>query len=63
MNRVLEIELQDTNNETVKKTIPCVNPAAADDDLLDFVEGFVGLTTNTHIRTKKVDTSVLVRGE
>ena len=63
MNRVLEIELQDTNNETVKKSIPCVNPATADNDLLDFVEMYVGLTTNTHIRTKKVDTSVLVRGE
>ena len=63
MDRVLEIEMQDTNNETVKKSIPCVNPTAADNDLLDFVDLYVGLTTNTHVRTKKIDSAVLVRGE
>ena len=61
MTRVLEIEMQDTDNKDIKQTISYTNPATADTDLLDFTEGLVNLTTNTHIRTKKVDTSVLVR--
>lgn len=61
MERVLKINMTDTNNEALSKTIPNVNPNATDADLLDFSDGYVGLTTNTHVSTEKIDTTVLVR--
>lgn len=61
MERVLKITATDTNNDTIVKSIPNVNPSATDDDLLDFTDSYIGLTTNTYVSAEKIDTSVLVR--
>lgn len=60
MERVLLVEMQDTENKDLQKTITYANPSASDADLYKFTTDMVGLTTNTHVCTKKVDTTVLV---
>ena len=60
MTRTLEIEKVDVNNQTLKKNIPYANPSASDADLVTFAQKLVGLTTNTLITAKKIDTSTLI---
>lgn len=61
MERVIKINMLDTNNEPITKSIQNVNPNATDEDILDFSDEYVGLTTNTHVTTEKIDTTVLIR--
>lgn len=61
MERTIKINMLDTNNETIVKAIPKINPNATDADILDFSEGYTDLTTNTFVKTEKIDTSVLIR--
>lgn len=61
MERVIKINMLDTNNEPITKSIQNVNPNVTDEDILDFSDEYVGLTTNTHVTTEKIDTTVLIR--
>lgn len=60
MTRALEMVVNDTNNQTLKKNIPYVNPAASDADLITFARKLEWLTTNTLVTAKKIDTSTLI---
>lgn len=61
MERVLKITATDTDDNTIIKSIPNVNPSATDDDLLDFTDSYIGLTTNTYVSAEKIDTTPLLR--
>lgn len=58
--RKIVITYENTDNEQKTKTFSYANPNATDSELLNFAQdSFASLTTNTVIKTEKVDTTIL----
>lgn len=52
----LVLQMTDTDNNLLEKSITYANPAASNSVLANFSEAVVGLTTNTYVDTKRIDT-------
>lgn len=48
--------MTDTGSNLLQRSINYANPDASNTDLANFSKGIVGLTTNTYVDTRRIDT-------
>lgn len=51
----LILQMTDTNDNLLQKSVPYANPEASNSDLAAFSKKIVGLTTNTYVDTQRID--------
>lgn len=63
MSVKLQINMLDSNNNSIKENIGYVNPDATDAQLYELATKFCNLTSNTFISVDKIVTTALESGE
>lgn len=63
MSVKLQINMMDSNNNSIKENIGYVNPDATDAQLYELATKFCNLTSNTFISVDKIVTTALESGE